>query len=417
MSYMGLNIVWWQGTVEDINDPLKLGRARVRIFGLHSADKAQIPTESLPWAMPLHPISSAATSGIGFSANGFVQGTWVFGFFRDDSDCQEPIILGSVPGVPEKVADPNIGFNDPDGVYPLEDHLNEPDTHRLARGENLANTILQTKNDELEKFIPSGLGGEWSEPVSSYAAQYPKNKVVATESGHIIELDDTPNAERIQVYHKSGSFFEIHPDGSNVTKIKGNNYTIVLSDERIVIKGDSNINVDGDTKFRGKNLDVEISNDARILVAGNLTTQVNGDYINKVSGNASIIAEGNLLLVGSRIDLNPDGVGGSDVNPGYVITTPSNPDESTDQLGYNEADVDEANVVIPDFGDPDVRVDYGDMSNLGDTAITSSALASGQSLIWNGESWQNRQLKISEAEDDLGIVLLSEIQDMGGLTG
>lgn len=352
MGYMGLKLVWWHGVVEDINDPLKLGRARVRIFGLHTSDKSKIPTTSLPWAMPVNPLSGASVNGIGFSATGLVQGSWVFGFFRDDTDSQEPIMLGTLPGVPEDAPDPKIGFNDPDGVYPKEDFLNEPDTNRLARGEGLTGTILKDKSEALEKFIPTGLGGEWSEPVSSYDAQYPKNKVIETESGHIVEFDDTPDAERIHVYHKSGTFFEIHPDGTNITKVKGNNYEIVLSDNRILIKGENAINVDGDTKFRGSNVDIEIAQNAQIFVAGNLTTEVGGDYIHKTKGDASIVADGNLLLVGKRIDLNPDGINGSYINPGYSITTPSDTSESTDKLGYTETTVDEANVSIPDYGDP-----------------------------------------------------------------
>ena len=57
--------VWFQGVVEDRNDPLQLGRVRVRCLGFHTEDKQLIPTEDLPWAYPVQPISSAAMSGIG----------------------------------------------------------------------------------------------------------------------------------------------------------------------------------------------------------------------------------------------------------------------------------------------------------------------------------------------------------------
>ena len=39
---------WWQGVVEDRNDPLKLGRCRVRVLGYHTDKKTgyySIPTE------------------------------------------------------------------------------------------------------------------------------------------------------------------------------------------------------------------------------------------------------------------------------------------------------------------------------------------------------------------------------------
>ena len=55
----------YQGVVEDRNDPLQLGRVRIRFVGLHTEDKQKIATEDLPWAYPIQPITSAAMSGIG----------------------------------------------------------------------------------------------------------------------------------------------------------------------------------------------------------------------------------------------------------------------------------------------------------------------------------------------------------------
>ena len=46
--FMGTQFVWWQGVIEDINDPLKLGRCRVRILGFHNPDTRAIPTDHLP---------------------------------------------------------------------------------------------------------------------------------------------------------------------------------------------------------------------------------------------------------------------------------------------------------------------------------------------------------------------------------
>jgi len=33
-----------------------------------------------------------------------VEGTWVMGYFRDGENCQEPVILGSLPGRPAELA-------------------------------------------------------------------------------------------------------------------------------------------------------------------------------------------------------------------------------------------------------------------------------------------------------------------------
>ena len=39
---------WWIGTVEDVNDPEKIGRYRVRILGFHTSDKSILATEDSP---------------------------------------------------------------------------------------------------------------------------------------------------------------------------------------------------------------------------------------------------------------------------------------------------------------------------------------------------------------------------------
>ncbi len=63
----------------------------------------------------------------------------------------------------------------------------------------------------------------------------PFNHVKETESGHIQEFDDTPGAERIQTYHRSGTFEEIHPDGTRVVKVVAKNYTVIMGENDIHI--------------------------------------------------------------------------------------------------------------------------------------------------------------------------------------
>lgn len=88
--------IWWIGVVEDRMDPEKLGRCKVRIFGYHTDNKDVLPTEDLQWAIPIQPITSAGTSGIGTTPLGPVTGTWVLGFFLDGEDMQQPAMLGTV---------------------------------------------------------------------------------------------------------------------------------------------------------------------------------------------------------------------------------------------------------------------------------------------------------------------------------
>lgn len=95
--------MFYTGCVENRFDPLEIGRCQVRILGLHSEDKMELPTEDLPWAFPLTPITSASISGIGNAPVGPVEGTWVIVFFRDE-DQQQPIMFGTLGGIPQSKA-------------------------------------------------------------------------------------------------------------------------------------------------------------------------------------------------------------------------------------------------------------------------------------------------------------------------
>ena len=82
-NFIGLDgFIWFIGVVEDRQDPYLIGRVRVRCFGHHTGDKTELPTEDLPWAQVMLPVTSAGISGIGQSPIGLVEGSHVFGFFR-----------------------------------------------------------------------------------------------------------------------------------------------------------------------------------------------------------------------------------------------------------------------------------------------------------------------------------------------
>tara|TARA_B100001989_G_scaffold47467_1_gene30428 strand:- start:64 stop:1212 length:1149 start_codon:yes stop_codon:yes gene_type:complete len=290
-QYLGLNgFVWFFGVVEDILDPLKLGRVRVRCYEWHTANRGAIPTSSLPWAQVVMPANNASISGVGTSPNGLKQGSWVIGFFLDGEEGQRPMIFGSIPGIPSHAAhedNKDIGFNDPEGRFPSVAH--EPDTNRLARNDaNNAHVVIESKNHLKANNIVIALGGgekpaanTWGEPVSPYAAVYPNNHVFATQSGHIKEFDDTPNNERIHEYHKSGTFYEIDKLGVKTTRIVANNYTIIANNDHVYIKGVCNL-------FIGANCNTYIAGNWNIDVAGNKNERISGDYKQTVSGTTHL---------------------------------------------------------------------------------------------------------------------------------
>lgn len=400
-EFLGKNgFVWWQGVVEDIYDPLKIGRVRVRVLGWHTDDKSEIPTQDLPWAHVVMPANNASMSGKGWSPTGILQGTWVVGFFRDGLNAQEPVVFGTLGGIntvsipvpndaytgfpfvdgetsrrlraqivetkkrevlqqleeakddvglkpyqlpKNPTIDTNRGFADPDGLYPLISRMGEADTNRLARNERAEDTIVRKKIESLET-CSTALYGFWSEPQTPYAARYPFNTVYESQAGHIIEYDDTPNAERLHFYHCSGSFTEIHPKGSEVHKVVGNAWDITLNDKMILVKGNASFNADKTLKIKmGKDLEIEVLGDAKMLVNGNMTTEVKGNALHKVGGTYTLASEGNMVIMAPRIDLNPEGENASAVRTfldrlrGFancVINTlsPSDPKVTQDEL-------------------------------------------------------------------------------------
>lgn len=458
--------VWWIGCVENRHDPMKLGRVQVRIHGWHSHRRSgaskdpegKIKTEDLPWATVVQPPISPNISGFGLFSFGLVEGSWVYGFFRDGDSAQEPIIAGSFIGRPEddetlydkkeygfadkreesfeyngdsekdgeekdirkfyprriiKIDSSSVqngwgylyseekGDEKTDGdqkpgdappadksypeTYPIKTERGageiqpslrakkdtvynsetENEAHNdvscLARNDNtdiMDKSIVKfkrdsihadvpvadidtdkmtvkeetfTRNDVLDEYVfsesskndnrvsvvghvavameeiawkedykndekwPTVVGifngrevdwktynsaelseefpllqkpaydpaidydekeyknnrhnDSWSEPKTFYGAIYPFNKVLQSESGHVVEFDDTPGRERIHIWHRTGTFFEIYPNGDLVKKVAGNNYSLVCKDDHVHVEGGSKITVDQGVKI------------------------------------------------------------------------------------------------------------------------------------------------------------------------
>lgn len=156
----------------------------------------------------------------------------------------------------------------------------------------------------------------WTEPESAantdYQPVYPYNHVTQTESGHTLEMDDTPTRERVRLQHRTGTFIEMHPNGDEVHKVYGDGYEITIKNKNVLIKGQCNITIEGDSTLHIKgdsysqvdgSVYQNVSGDVKQLINGSLEQTIDGDYDLNVSGDFNIVADS----VNIASDLNVDG--------------------------------------------------------------------------------------------------------------
>lgn len=295
------SFVWFIGVVEDINDPDKLNRVRVRCMSFHSEDRALVPADALPWA----PVISGTSK---MSAPMLLPGDWVIGFFLDANEAQQPIVFGSFDGKTPATKDSTVGFSDPSGVYPKRTGV--ATTSPLARGEDLDGVLAYRKS----ALAPG-------EPATPAAPVYPHNHVIETDKLNIIELDDTPGAERVHIFHKSGTFYEVHPDGTLVIRSVADAYEACIKNKTIYAAGDVTIQAVG-------NMTLAAGGDLKLSAGGSVKIAGGGSVDVGAGGGGSFVAGGALNLNGSKVNTGTgsDASGGPDSVPsssmsGFTPTT------------------------------------------------------------------------------------------------
>lgn len=210
---LGTNLTLWVGRVVDLDDPEKLGRVRVRMIGLHVEDETLIPTDTLPWAIVSSPGQSASINGVGSSPTGIDIGSSAWGFFLDGASMQQPLLCGTWWGKPK-------GISEVSGYVTGEKSIAKGDLN--------------------------------SEPANRAAPVYPHNKVHTTKAGHVLEIDDTPGAERIHIYHKSGTYVEMTQEGDHIVKVKGDGYDLTAGNKTVYVGGNVNIVVKGEANIKAE---------------------------------------------------------------------------------------------------------------------------------------------------------------------
>lgn len=216
------NKIFYKGVIEDNNDPLKIGRLKVRILGVHDSNKKLVPTSTLPWATINKSLDFGGfQSGIGISSVP-TKGTWVWLFF-DNNDVSSPVVIGAIPGI-TKTKQLGSGFSDPDGVYPKDGYLGKSDF-------NTINT-----------------------------SSYLNNHVIQTPGGQLIEMND---GGHIKITHTSGTYIEMSVDGKLSIS--------TANDTNINVTGNTTLNSSGDLTITAPNTTIN----SNVVING--STGMNGN--------------------------------------------------------------------------------------------------------------------------------------------
>ena len=143
---------------------------------------------------------------------------------------------------------------------------------------------MASKPEDDKGWLEPEYGGGNPEDTEESRPQYPYNRVIQTESGHVIELDDTPGRERIRVTHRVGSFIEMLPNGDVTHKTFGNDYRITTSNKNVLIEGYCNITVVGDVV-----MDVQGNKIER--VSGDYKIECGGEFVAYSHTKASVLSD------------------------------------------------------------------------------------------------------------------------------
>lgn len=170
------------------------------------------------------------------------------------------------------------GFADPNEAYPKKSFLNAPSVNEKARGTRRVNVELGGGNADLDLELKD-------EPASIY----PNSQVKETASGHIVEYDDTPGAERIMIRHRTGSGVEMRANGTMIYGSVGNTIKVTAQDEKVIVDGDGELHYNGNLKLKvAGDFDLEVGGDFNVRVDGDVDQTIKRSYKQDIGKNKEV---------------------------------------------------------------------------------------------------------------------------------
>lgn len=183
-GFLGSSFNWWIGQIADDSvwrDNILSGkyahagqisgwgrRYKVRIIGLHDQGEQTIPSEDLPWAQVMYPVTGGGGQTEAFQTANLRQGNMVFGFFLDGQEMQVPVIMGVLGNDSQITLAPTIGNSRVTDTQPGS--LN---TSGIAQGKiTKSEAEREVLPDEALQTSKPGISPYTLEPVSKILDKY-----------------------------------------------------------------------------------------------------------------------------------------------------------------------------------------------------------------------------------------------------
>jgi hypothetical protein len=171
---------------------------------------------------------------------------------------------------------------------------------------------------------------------SAYNAKYPYNNGYRTKSGHVMEKDDTPGSERVNIAHRTGSGIEMQPDGAMITQAKGGHQLVSEKNIEIRAKGTYQSTIDGPVDIEGSSVvisakegtttiggtdvfitsdavtggvtlnggDVSVSSKTSTTISAGMEAEIAAVGTVRISSNKSIILDAPTIMIGTPVSTN-----------------------------------------------------------------------------------------------------------------
>ena len=262
-------------------------RVKVSILGWHTSDKKELKSEELPWAYCLLPVTAGGGTGGASESLNFTGGEWVFGFFLDGEDGQQPVIIGVLDKstqndwrdtVPDTRYAPFSGFSNK-RVAPLTDMKKDGTVEKQPVGDanvKVGDTGVQRTKTQAKETVRLERGS--SEDVRPKASATRNDNLVAT--GDMTAADNSTDR---------------NPFGNTDKVMKR------LSRIETFVKKHNGIEIDGSTnKLFAKSMEREQKRAARIIATDQKDRT---EKIRAASLEASSKMMSNVATFGNLVDM------------------------------------------------------------------------------------------------------------------